>query len=173
MNSAPHELAPLLVALGLAGTELAAYTTDPARLWFKCPDGRAGPSPDLLERLRLHRAAILGLLAGGYVPDAHPTGDDAGYAYGERFGVADGLGMPTHFGSPAWLVAVGAPIRINRCHSATSAVYSEYGSTDKGHRCSREVERPNPLCDSQGRESRSESTVSAAERRTRIEHGHD
>lgn len=107
MNSAPHELAQLLVALGRAGFELAEHPTDPTRLRFKCSDGRAALSPALLERLRLHRAAILGLLTGGYVPDAQPSGDDAGYVYGERLGVADGLGMPTHPGSAAWLVAVG------------------------------------------------------------------
>lgn len=38
-----------------------------------------------------------------------PAGDtDAVYVLGERLGVANGLGLPTHSGSPAWLVAVGS-----------------------------------------------------------------
>ncbi|MCC6427494.1 MAG: hypothetical protein IT435_11810 [Phycisphaerales bacterium] len=102
MNPNPHELAPLLVALGRAGIELAPHPTDPVRLRYRPAD----LPPDLSARLRLHRGAILGLLTGGYTPDPH--GDtDAGYVYGERLGVADGLGMPTHPGSAAWLVAVG------------------------------------------------------------------
>jgi hypothetical protein len=72
MNSAPNELAPLLIALGRAGIDLAPHTADFARLRFKCPDGRADLSPDLLARLRLHRAAILGLLAGGLGMPTHP-----------------------------------------------------------------------------------------------------
>jgi hypothetical protein len=51
----------------------------------------------------LHRAAVRSLLVHGYAP----AGDDAGYVFGERLGVADELGMPTHVGSAAWLVAVG------------------------------------------------------------------
>jgi len=102
VNPHPHELAPLLLALGRAGIELAAHPTDPARLRHRPAD----LPPDLSARLRIHRAAVLGLLVNGYAPKPH--GDtDAGYVLGERLGVADALGMPTHPGSAAWLVAVG------------------------------------------------------------------
>ena len=100
----PHELAPLLVALGTAGIELAPHPTDAGRLRFKCPGGPADLPPDLSARLRIHRAAVLGLLASGYTPT---DATDTGYVYAERLGIADGLGMPTHPGSAAWLVAVG------------------------------------------------------------------
>ena len=96
--------------LGRAGIELAPHPTDAARLRFKCPGGPANLPPDLSTRLRMHRAAVLGLLVNGYTP----TNDDAGYVYGERLGVADGLGMPTHPGSPAWLVAVGESLEVIR-----------------------------------------------------------
>jgi len=52
----------------------------------------------------MHRAAVLRLLVGGYVP----AGDtDAGYVLSKRLGVADGLGVATHPGSPNWLIAAG------------------------------------------------------------------
>lgn len=60
--------------------------------------------PELADALRMHRAAVLGLLAGGYTPNPH---GDAACVLGERLGVADEPGMPTHPGSPAWMVAVG------------------------------------------------------------------
>lgn len=102
MNTYPHELAPLLVAVGRAGIELAPHSTDSGRLRHRPAD----LPPDLASRLRTHRTAVLGLLVDGYAPD--PRGDtDAGYIMCERLGVADGLGMPTHPGSAAWLVAVG------------------------------------------------------------------
>ena len=107
MNPLHHELAPLLVALGVAGIELARHPTDPARLRHR----PATLPPDLLERLRLHRGGVVRLLAGGY----GPTGDmEADYVYGERIGIADDLGMATGPGSPAWLVAVGESIGANR-----------------------------------------------------------
>lgn len=99
MNPNPHELAPLLVALARAGIELAPHPTDPARLRHRPAD----LPPDLSARLRIHRAAVVGLLVDGYAP----ADDDAGYVLGERLGIADDLGMPTHPGAPAWLVAVG------------------------------------------------------------------
>ncbi len=102
-------LASLLIALGREGIELAPHPTDPARLRHRrmTPVGWAADLPtDLGERLRMHKAAVLGLLApcglGGI--EAHP---EAGYVLGERLGVADRLGLATHSGSPAWLVAVG------------------------------------------------------------------
>jgi hypothetical protein len=82
-----------------------------------------------LARLRLHRVAILGLLAGGYVADAQPTGDDEGYVYGERLGVAHGLGMPTHPGSAAWLVAVGESAELVALNEL-SGYDDEHGNGD-------------------------------------------
>lgn len=101
LNSAEayHELAPLLLDLGRAGIELAPHPTDAGRLRHRPAD----LPPDLSARLRMHKAAVLRLLVDGYAP----AGDDAGYVLGERLGVADGLGLPTHPGSPARLVAVG------------------------------------------------------------------
>ncbi len=102
----PAELAPLLLALGRAGIDLAPHPTDSGRLRFKCQGGPANLPPHLSARLRLHRGAVLGLLADGYATDPH--GDtDARYVLGERLGIADDLGTPTHPGSPAWLLALG------------------------------------------------------------------
>lgn len=144
MNPNPHELAPLLLALGLAGIELAPHPTDAGRLRHRPAD----LPPDLSARLRIHRAAVVGLLVDGYAP----AGDDAGYVLGERLGVADGLGMPTHPGSVAWLVAVGESMG-DGCHAATHGVHSGHGSTDEGHSGGGEGERSNALRDRQGRGS--------------------
>lgn len=101
MNPHPYELAPLLAALARAGIELSPDPDDCARLRHRPADL---PS-DLSARLRIHKAAVVGLLVNGYAPDPH--GDtDAGYVLGERLGMADGLALPTHTGSPAWLLAV-------------------------------------------------------------------
>jgi hypothetical protein len=102
-----NELAPLLLALGRAGIELAPHPTDAGRLRHRPAD----LPPDLSARLRIHRAAVLWLLVDGYAP----AGDtDAGYVLGERLGVADGLGMPTRPGSAAWLVAVGESMGVTQ-----------------------------------------------------------
>lgn len=109
-----NRLAPLLMALGRAGVELAPHPTDPARLRHRPAD----LTPELSARLRTHRAAVLGVLVNGYAPDPH--GDtDAGYIVAERLGIADDLGMPTHPGSPAWLAAVGEAL-----DTVPSLVYS-------------------------------------------------
>lgn len=129
MNAAPDGLAPLLLALGLAGIELAPHPTD------------------LSARLRSHRGAILGMLVGGYAPDAHRG--DAEYIFGERLGVAEGLSMATHPGSPGWLVAVGESM-ASGCHSATHGVCSENGTTDEGDSGCGEGERSNALRDREG-----------------------
>lgn len=39
---------------------------------------------------------------------------DASYAYLERLGVADDLGLPMHPGSPAWAIAVGEALALMR-----------------------------------------------------------
>jgi len=99
VNRHPHELAPLLAALARAGIELSPDPDDCARLRYR----PTNLPRDLSARLRMHKAAVLRLLVDGYAP----AGDDAGYVLGERLGMADGLTLPTHPGSPAWLVAVG------------------------------------------------------------------
>ncbi len=96
------ELAALLLALGREAIELAPHPTYADRLRHR----RTDLPPDLSTRLRLHRAAVLRLLVG---EDA-PAGDEAAYVLSERLGVADGLGLPTHRGSAAWLLAVGESI---------------------------------------------------------------
>jgi hypothetical protein len=102
--SAPHELPALLLALGRAGIELAPHPTDPSRLRHR----PALLTSDLSATLRTHRAAILAILAGRYNP---ARDSDAEYVHGERLGIADVLGLPTHPGSAAWLVAVGESMR--------------------------------------------------------------
>ncbi len=114
MNPHPDELARLLLEVGHAGFELAPHPTDAGRLRHRPAD----IPPELSERLRKNRAAILALLLNGYTP----AGDtDAEYVFGERLGVAEGLGMPTHPGSVAWLIAVGESIGYS-CTKRTSGV---------------------------------------------------
>lgn len=152
MNPHPHELAPLLVDLGRAGIELAPHPTDAARVRHRrpTPDGWAADlPPDLAARLRLHRGAVLGLLASGYAPDAHAGSGDAGYVHGERLGVADGLGLATHPGSAAWLVAVGESIGCS-CGVATGGVHLGHGETDERDSGGGEGERSDALRDRQG-----------------------
>lgn len=142
------ELAALLLALADAGIELAPHPTDPGRLRYRraTPDGWAADlRPDLIAGLLANRAAIARLLATGYTPD----GDEARIVFGERLGVADGLGMPTHPGSAAWLIAVGESIGTG-CHAATYGVHSGHGTTDEGHSGGGEGERSNTLRDRQG-----------------------
>lgn len=104
MNTHSHECSRLLVCVGMAGIELPPHPTDAGRLRHRPAD----LPRTLSARLRIHRAAVLGLLVVGYAPD--PRGDtDAGYVYAERLGVADGLGLPTHPGSAALRVAVAVP----------------------------------------------------------------
>lgn len=105
MTATPHELPALLLDLGEAGIELATHPTDVNRLRH-----RPAVLPlDIVEQLRMHRAAVLGLLVNGYAPD----NPEAAYIFGERLGIADDSDLPTHIGSPAWLVAVGESIGVN------------------------------------------------------------
>jgi len=113
MNPPPTELAATLLALGLAGVELAHHPGDAGRLRHR----PALLPPDLLESLARHRGVIMGLLANGYTP----TGE-AAYLYVERLGFADDLGMLTHVGSAAWLVAVGESL-AEGCGIATGGVH--------------------------------------------------
>lgn len=116
-----HETATLLVALGRAGIELAPHRTDAGRLRHRPAD----LPPDLSARLRIHRAAVAELLLSGYVPGGDT---EAGYVLGERLGVADGLGLPTHPGSAAWLVAVGESVGYS-CYLTTTVVQCGHGTT--------------------------------------------
>lgn len=136
------ELALLLLALGRAGVELAPHPIEPAKLRHR----PAELPPDLTAHLRTHRAAVLGLLIDGYAPGG---GTDAEYVLGERLGVAESLGMATHPGSPAWLLAAGESMGI-RCDFATYRVHSEHGPVDDSHSGGGEGERPIALCNSQG-----------------------
>ena len=125
MNPDTHELALLLVDLGGAGVELATRADRLRHRPVTLP-------PGLSARLRLNCAAVVTLLRAGYVPDASGADGEAVYVYGERLGIADGLGMPTHPGSPAWLVAVGESMG-NSCRQATHGVHSTHGATDQGN----------------------------------------
>ncbi len=95
------------------GIELAPHPTDAGRLRHRPAD----LSPDMPARLRIHRAAVLGLLVVAYATDPH-SDTDAGYVLGERLGVANGLETPTHAGSPAWLLAVAESMGCS-CDPAT------------------------------------------------------
>lgn len=118
MNPHPHELAPLLLALGRAGIELAQHPTDGDRLRFKCPGGPADLPPELSARLLLAKPAVLATLRGEGIPDDTDPESEGGYVMAERLGVADG--MPTHPGSPAWLVAVAEWIKSLRSDERNS-----------------------------------------------------
>jgi len=97
-----HELGEYFADLGAWGVELGTHPTYAEKIRH-----RPAVLPSALrEGIQTHRAAILALLAYGYTPG----GDDAAYIYNERLGIADGLGMATHTGSTAWLVAVGESI---------------------------------------------------------------
>lgn len=169
MNSNPHELAWLFIALGIASVELAPHPIDPERLRHR----PANLPPALLTSLRSHRTAVLQLLKEGGALDlgltsetaSHPEGErpsapasplarllagDAEYVYCERLGMADGLGMPTHPGSAAWLVAVGEAME-SCCHVATLLVECGHGATDQGHCGCGEGERADSRSDRQGR----------------------
>jgi hypothetical protein len=118
-----HELARVLIALGRGSVELAPHPTDPERLRHR----PAALRPELADALRTHRAALIALLVVGYAPAPH--GDpNTGYVWAERLGIADGLGLATHPGSPAWLVAVGESMWASCCQT-TSVVHFGHGTT--------------------------------------------
>ena len=111
MTTQPHELASLLIALGVAGVELAAHPTDRTRVRHR----PATLALDLATPLKRHRDAIAALLNDGYSP-ADP---DVRQVLGERLGIADDLGMPTHPGSPAGLIAVGESLTVSSANAGT------------------------------------------------------
>ena len=107
MNDPSAELAALLVALGVAGVEVALHPTDATRIRY-----RPLTLPDALaQEIRSHRSDILALLR----TDHAPTDPDAVYLMLERLGIGDDLGMPTHIGSPAWMIAVGESMASRYC----------------------------------------------------------
>lgn len=101
----------LLIALGTAGVELAAHPIDSKRLRHR----PATLPTDLVGSVLDHRDAILDLLNDGY----SPTISEAVNVYFERLGIADDLGMPTHPGSPAWLIAVGESLTVSSANAGT------------------------------------------------------
>jgi hypothetical protein len=92
--------------LGEAGLTLAEHPNDPTAIVYFPPY----VSEDLAVGLSAHRAALLGLLRDGYVPEPSSRAE---FMFIERLGIADGLGMPTGRGSPAWLISVGEALRAS------------------------------------------------------------
>jgi len=118
MNSnrcSKEELALLLVALGRAGIEIAPHPSHPNRLRHR----PAVLPPDLSALLSTHRAVVIRLLVNGYTP---VSDSNDGYIMTERIGIADELGMPTHAGSTAWLIAVGESINC-RCDTESFGIH--------------------------------------------------
>jgi hypothetical protein len=114
----PKELSLLLLAVGLAGIDMATHPTHETSLRHR----PATIPPDLAARLRLYKPEVLAILRGEGLPDETEGDSEAAYIMGERLGIADELGMPTHPGSPAWLVAVGEAM-TPRCTLTPSVVY--------------------------------------------------
>ena len=102
-----RELGECLFALGIVGVELATHPTNPKRIRHR----PATLPTDLVDSVLDHRDAILDLLSNGYAP----TDPDAVYLMLERLGIGDDLGMPTHIGSPAWMIAVGESMASRYC----------------------------------------------------------
>ena len=94
-----RELSECLLALGTAGVEVALHPSDPSRLRFRPADL---PS-DLVAIMSRHRDAVRRLMAVG----CDSANEEATAVLNERLGTAADLGMPTHPGSPGWLIAAG------------------------------------------------------------------
>jgi hypothetical protein len=95
----PHQSVPAaILKLGHSRVECARHPADPNILLHR----PRTLSPDLSVALATCKPALLQLLATNFAPTP-----DAADIFTERLAVADGLEMPTHPGSPAWLVAVG------------------------------------------------------------------
>ena len=95
-------LAALLIDVGRRGVELATDPTSSNRLRHRPASLPTG----LAAGLWVHKPSVLAILRSE-VPLIDEEGE---YVIGERLGMADELGMPTHPGAPAWLVAVGEAI---------------------------------------------------------------
>ena len=95
----PHQSVPAaILKLGRSRVECARHPVDPGIILHR----PRTLSPDLSAALAACKPALLRLLATNFAPTP-----DANDVFTERLAIADGLEMPTHLGSPAWLVAVG------------------------------------------------------------------
>lgn len=99
-------LPELLLALGRAGVEVATGPDGlsglvgpgvPVQLRFR----PATLNPSLRAALGVHKQSMVGLLNGASVENIDSD------VLTERLGIAEDLKMPTHPGSPAWMVAHG------------------------------------------------------------------
>jgi hypothetical protein len=160
LDQSPNPLSALLASLGRAGIELAPHPTDEGCLRHR----PAVLPPDLYERLKTHREAVLGLLMNGYDPD--PEGD-ADYVLTERLGIADELGMPTHTGSPGWLIAVAESLGKTSCASATSLVNSVNGQSHGTDSSSDSRGRGDSILDCKGLRSQQVTDLADAEQQER------
>ncbi len=115
MNTLP-ELASACVTLGKAGVQLALHG---GTLVFKL----SAPDAMLRTLILRHRSQLEACLEVRAAPTA-----DAHDLFTERLAIADDLEMPTHRGSPAWLIAVGESTALS-CGPTTTPVYSRYGKT--------------------------------------------
>ncbi|TVQ62518.1 MAG: hypothetical protein EA378_04080 [Phycisphaerales bacterium] len=97
----PPVVAELLRGLGSRGVELAAVGSDRVA-W------RGELLPGEVAELRQHKLDVLFMLT------APVAGEEGRYVLAERLGVAEELGLPTHPGSPAWLIATGEAIDADR-----------------------------------------------------------
>jgi hypothetical protein len=157
MNPIHRELGPLLIDLGVAGVELGPHPTNAGRLRHR----PAALRSDLSARLRLHRDAVLGLLKPGFDPVS--GGDaEASYIFHERLGIADGLGMPTHSGSAAWLIALGESIRAC-CYVATNGVHNRDGGPNRRDSDGSGAERSKAIGNRQGSRCAPKSTLATTE----------
>lgn len=96
----PPELPDFLDLLGQRGVEMELVNTRvryrPKRIAEAYRDGLVAFKPSITELLMC---------------DYCPQHLEAQYVMEERLGLAADCGMPTHLGSPAWLIAVGAAMR--------------------------------------------------------------
>ncbi len=104
------ELRPILQALFDQAPEgsdaVVPRLTDPPTN-LRTPVSPAQLPLNLSSLLRLHRAAVLNVLLAGRAPE---NGTEPAAILSERLGIADDLALPTHPGTPAWLIAVGESI---------------------------------------------------------------
>jgi hypothetical protein len=150
-----HDLARLLLELGTHGVELAPHPDQADKVRYR----PATLPPDLLERLRTHRAALRALLDG-----FTPADPEAFYILTERLGIADDSKMSTHPGAPAWLIAIGESIKYT-CVRASIMIESEHESTGETDSIGGKKERAKPLCDQHGIRDSPVAIVAADERR--------
>lgn len=107
-------IAEVCVLLGKAGTSIAIHR---GGLIFNLPGG----DDSIRALLSSHREPLTALVS------AEPAlSQDAMDHFTERLGIADGLGMPAHVGSPAWLIALGEalasePVRPGPCATSLQA----------------------------------------------------